>query len=207
MARTDANPPMPDFATDYVLQEVDPSYLTAGGEAEAVPAHRPGRVHPLRGLRRHLPVEVHPHGLGRAPSTKPSTPSSPATTRSDHVRVHRRRRRLHPVRAVRRPLPHRRDHPRQAHRPTWPRATPTPAPTDTATPTASGSEQRYRGDRFVANGNGSNGATATAAVKVGQRAREGRREGPRLAGVERRSSGPARCSARATPTAPVTAPT
>ena len=28
MARTDANPPMPDFATDYVLQEVDPAYLT-----------------------------------------------------------------------------------------------------------------------------------------------------------------------------------
>ena len=23
MARTDANPPMPDFATDYELQEVD----------------------------------------------------------------------------------------------------------------------------------------------------------------------------------------
>src|SRR5438128_12589938 len=28
MARTDANPPMPDFVTDYQLQEVDPSYLT-----------------------------------------------------------------------------------------------------------------------------------------------------------------------------------
>jgi len=28
MARTDANPPMPDFAVDYELQEVDPSYLT-----------------------------------------------------------------------------------------------------------------------------------------------------------------------------------
>ena len=28
MARTDANPPMPDFSTDYVLQEVDPAYLT-----------------------------------------------------------------------------------------------------------------------------------------------------------------------------------
>ena len=24
MARTDANPPMPDFVTDYELQEVDP---------------------------------------------------------------------------------------------------------------------------------------------------------------------------------------
>ena len=29
MARNDANPPMPDFAIDYQLQEVDPSYLTA----------------------------------------------------------------------------------------------------------------------------------------------------------------------------------
>ncbi len=29
MARTDANPPMPEFATDYVLAEVDPSYLSA----------------------------------------------------------------------------------------------------------------------------------------------------------------------------------
>ena len=28
MARTDANPPMPDFATNYELQEVDASYLT-----------------------------------------------------------------------------------------------------------------------------------------------------------------------------------
>ncbi len=27
MGRNDANPPMPDFSTDYVLQEVDPSYL------------------------------------------------------------------------------------------------------------------------------------------------------------------------------------
>src|SRR6478736_2410121 len=28
MARNDANPPMPDFATDYLLQEVDPTFLT-----------------------------------------------------------------------------------------------------------------------------------------------------------------------------------
>src|SRR6478752_7434765 len=28
MAKTDANPPMPEFATDYVLQEVDPTFLT-----------------------------------------------------------------------------------------------------------------------------------------------------------------------------------
>ena len=29
MAKTDANPPMPVFVTDYQLQEVDPTYLTA----------------------------------------------------------------------------------------------------------------------------------------------------------------------------------
>jgi len=29
MARTDANPPMPEFVTDYELQEIDPSFLTA----------------------------------------------------------------------------------------------------------------------------------------------------------------------------------
>jgi ferredoxin len=29
VTRTDANPPMPDFAVDYELQEVDPAYLTS----------------------------------------------------------------------------------------------------------------------------------------------------------------------------------
>src|ERR1700704_184312 len=29
MPRNDANPPMPEFAEDYVLQEVDPSWLTS----------------------------------------------------------------------------------------------------------------------------------------------------------------------------------
>ena len=29
MAKTDANPPMPDFVTDYELQEVDPAFLTS----------------------------------------------------------------------------------------------------------------------------------------------------------------------------------
>ena len=28
MPKNDANPPMPDFSTDYVLQEVDPNWLT-----------------------------------------------------------------------------------------------------------------------------------------------------------------------------------
>ncbi len=36
-----------------------------GGQAQAVPSHRPERVHPLRGMRRYLPVEVHPLPLAR----------------------------------------------------------------------------------------------------------------------------------------------
>ena len=62
MASTDANPPMPEFRDDYVLQEVDADCLAQGGQAQAVHPHRPVRVHHVRGLRRHLPVEVHPHG-------------------------------------------------------------------------------------------------------------------------------------------------
>ena len=36
-----------------------------GRQAEAVHPHRPDRVHHVRGVRRHLPVEVHPHGARR----------------------------------------------------------------------------------------------------------------------------------------------
>ena len=41
----------------------------------------------------------------------------PGEDPGDHVDLHHRRRRLHPVRAVRRSLPDRRDHPRQGRRP------------------------------------------------------------------------------------------
>src|SRR5215204_6769552 len=69
-------------------------------------------MHPLRRLRRHLPLEMHPHGLGRR--HRRCHRHRPAR-RGPHRqrRLHRRRGRLHPLRAVRRPLPHRRDHPRQ----------------------------------------------------------------------------------------------
>ena len=36
MARTDANPPMPEFRTDYVLQEVDNDYLTRAVKPTAI---------------------------------------------------------------------------------------------------------------------------------------------------------------------------
>ena len=114
----------------------------------------------------------------------------PGDDPSDHVVVHRRRRRLHPLRAVRRPLPDRRHHPRQGHRPTCADGDPTSAPTDTATPTASGSEaaEEIEADRFVANGNGEQ--RAAAARRSARALARRRRQGPRLAGVERRSSGP-----------------
>ena len=111
-----------------------------GGQAEAVHPHRSVRVHHVRGLRRHLPVEVHPHGhpgcggrggqhraAGRRPERQRHLPD--------------RRRRLHPLRPVRRPVPDRRDHPRArpARRPRV--ATPTRAPTTTGTRTGCGSEE------------------------------------------------------------------
>ena len=82
MARTDANPPMPEFRDDYVLQEVDADWLVEGGQAEAVHPHRPVRVHHVRGLRRHLPVEVHPHGHARRHRRGRTAPSARASTRA-----------------------------------------------------------------------------------------------------------------------------
>ncbi|CAA9248256.1 MAG: hypothetical protein AVDCRST_MAG76-2135, partial [uncultured Acidimicrobiales bacterium] len=80
-----------------------------GGQAQAVPAHRPGRVHHVRGLRGHLPLEVHPHAVrrlrrrGRQHRAARRGPRRPRDLRG-------RRGRLHPVRPVRRPMPDRRHH-------------------------------------------------------------------------------------------------
>ena len=92
MARTDANPPMPEFRDDYMLVRGRRRLPREGGEAEAVPPHRPVRVHHVRGLRRHLPVEVHPHGLARrdrrggqhraARASTPATTSCSSSTRT-----------------------------------------------------------------------------------------------------------------------------
>ena len=41
-----------------------------GRQAEAVHPHRPVRVHHVRGMCRHLPVEVHPHGARPMRSTR-----------------------------------------------------------------------------------------------------------------------------------------
>ena len=92
MAKNDANPPharLPRRVRPPGGRERLPGQ---GGQAQAVPPHRPVRVHHVRGLRRHLPVEVHPHALHRhhlrggehrrSPATTPTTTSSSSSTRT-----------------------------------------------------------------------------------------------------------------------------
>ena len=183
MARTDANPPMPDFVTDYVLQEVDPAFLTQAvkpkqflhiDQAECILCEGCVDICPWKCIHMVSVDAIDEAVEHRAARRGPPRPR----------RVHRRRGRVHPVRALRRPLPHRRDHPRQAHRRRSPTATRTPAPTGTATPTACGSNsRRTRQEQLVANGNGSNGNGRRHRRKVPSQ-HEARREGPRLAGVD-----------------------
>ena len=122
-----------------------PQVVDPGRQAEAVPPHRPGRVHPLRRVRRHLSVEVHPHALQRR--DRRGRERRPAGRRPARPRVlHRRRRRVHPLRAVRRPVPDRRHHPGQGRRPVGGGRPERTQPTDTATPTASASgDKRHSG--------------------------------------------------------------
>ena len=178
------------------------------GEAEAVPPHRPGGVHPLRGLRRHLPVEVHPHGVGvgdRRSGRHRAARRGPARPRG----VHRRRGRVHTVRALRRPLPHRRDHPRQDHARHRRRRPAHHELPGTATPTACGSRTQPRlPTRRQVRGERQRKQRERRRQGEGRRRRSTRptrRSAARRRGT--RSSAPARCSGAATPTAPATAPT
>ncbi len=177
-----------------------------GGQAQAVPAHRPGRMHPLRGLRRHLPVEVHPHGLDRRRSPTPSTPSSPATT----------------------PKTTSSSSSTKTSAPAAPSAS-TAAPPASSSSARSPTSARRRPPRphqparlrlrrpVLSHGTRGAGSwrTATAATDNGHgsrregRDRRSRRSARRSAARRRgtRSSGPARSSGAATPTAPATAPT
>ena len=106
MARTDANPPMPDFATDYVLQEVDPAYLTQSvkpkqflhiDQAECILCEGCVDICPWKCIHM-VSVDAIAEAVGdRAARRGPARPRG----------VHRRRGRLHPVRPLRRPLPDR----------------------------------------------------------------------------------------------------
>ena len=210
MARTDANPPMPDFATDYELQEVDPSYLTASvkpkqflhiDQAECILCEGCVDICPWKCIHMVSVSAIADAVEHRAARRGPARPR----------RVHRRRGHLHAVRALRRPLPDRRDHPRQAparHRRGRPPRPHEPArlrlrrpvlsqPTGYSRRQVRGQRQRQQREQRTRRhrGEGRPGAG------------EDRREGPRLAGVDGDLPARARCSGAATPTAPATAPT
>jgi ferredoxin len=139
MARTDANPPMPEWSDEYQLVEVDADYL-----AKAVKPKQFIHIDQSECIMCEGCVDICPwkciHMVTPDAIAEASTPSSPARTRGPRA-VHHRRRRLHALRALRRPLPDGRDHhgqgPGSRRRP----ATATPAPTTTAMPTACGSER------------------------------------------------------------------
>ena len=141
MARTDANPPMPEFRDDYVLYEVDASWLSAAvkpkqfihiDQSECIMCEGCVDICPWKCIHMVTPDAVDDAYDVERPGIDPS----------DHVHLHDRRRRLHPLRALRRPLPHRRDHPGQARRTGGRRATSTSGRTPMATPTACASAER-----------------------------------------------------------------
>ena len=89
MARTDANPPMPDFATDYVLQEVDPAFLAGDGSGTLTGAqipvdkylipvfvYAPAHIAPRRVDRLMSQIDIPPTLLGLA--DRPTDPPADA---------------------------------------------------------------------------------------------------------------------------------
>ena len=140
MARTDANPPMPEFRDDYVLAEVDADYLSKAvkpkqfihiDQSECIMCEGCVDICPWKCIHM-VKTEAIDEAIGtEQPGEDPERPR----------RVPHRRRRLHPLRPVRRPLPDRRHHPRQGRATPPPPATRTSARTPTATATACGSDE------------------------------------------------------------------
>ena len=139
MARTDANPPMPEFRDDYVLQEVDADWLSKAVKPKQFIHIDQSECIMCEGCVDICPWKCIHMVTHRRPSTRPSAPSSPGDDPGDHVDLPDRRRRVHPLRAVRRPLPDRRDHPRQGRRPAGRRRPPPAHAPPTATATGCGS--------------------------------------------------------------------
>ena len=115
MARTDANPPMMPYTDEYTLVEVDADYLTKAvkpkqfihiDQTECIMCEGCVDICPWKCI--HM-VHAERHRRGDRHRAARRGPVRPG-------RVHHRRRHLHPVRAVRRPVPDRRDHPRQGRR-------------------------------------------------------------------------------------------
>ena len=112
MARTDANPPLMPFTDAYQLVEVDADYLTKAvkpkqfihiDQTECIMCEGCVDICPWKCI--HM---VNPSAITEADGHR-TTGYRPERQR----RLHHRRRHLHPVCAVRRPVPHRRHHPRQ----------------------------------------------------------------------------------------------
>ena len=175
----------------------------AAGQAEAVHPHRSIRVHHVRGLRRHLPVEMHPHGAPDAIDEAIGT-EQPGRRPDRQRDLHDRRRRVHPVRAVCRSLPDRRHHPRQDRRSDRRRRLLISARTPTATATGCVSAEPRPQETTTVQRHHPRRRTKRDPQRAGQadltdRCRVARRGTP--------SSGQDRSSARATATARVTAST
>ena len=116
MARNDANPPMPEFSTSYVLQEVEPKWLT-----QAVKPKQFLHIDQAECILCEGCVDICPwkciHMLSNDAIDEAVNADQPGDDPQRPRVLRRRRRRVHAVRAVRRPLPDRGDHPRQGHRP------------------------------------------------------------------------------------------
>ena len=80
MAKIDANPPMPEFRDDYVLQEVDAAWL-----AKAVKPKQFIHIDQSECIMCEGCVDICPwkciHMVTPTPSTRPSGSTSPASTR------------------------------------------------------------------------------------------------------------------------------
>ena len=116
MARTDANPPMMPFTDEYTLVEVDADYLTKAvkpkqfihiDQTECIMCEGCVDICPWKCI--HM---VKPEAIVEAIGTE-----RPGEDPVRSSRVHDRRRHLHTLRALRRPLPDGCDHSRQGRHP------------------------------------------------------------------------------------------
>ena len=142
MGKTDANPPMPVFRDDYVLQEVGADWLSkAVRQKQFIHIDQSGAScarAASTSARGSASTMVSPTAIDEAVGTE-----QPGEDPRDHV--------IFTIDddvctrcALRRPVPDGRHHPGQGRAPA-PRAIPTPGPMPTATPTACGSgKQRKR---------------------------------------------------------------
>ena len=124
MARTDANPPMPEWSDEYELVEVDADYLAKAvkpkqfihiDQSECIMCEGCVDICPWKCIHMVQPDAIADAVEHRAARRGPGRQGD----------LHHRRRRLHALRPVRRPVPHGRHHPGQGRAPHRAAATPT----------------------------------------------------------------------------------